>query len=294
MPELTWQAPCAERLQRLLDTGALPHAILLTAEAGWGERSLAAWLALRLLDEDVAKEPTELAHPDLRWIVADGAEIKVDAVRALSDFAYATPMLGAAKVIVFEAAHLLNRAAANALLKTLEEPPAGTFVILASCFPGRLLPTIRSRCQRFHVTPDAALARQWLSSRHPDDTLDERLFAHGGAPLAVAAELMAETPPLQVLLDEVLVSRQPLTQVDAMLERDLSELTGGWYRYLLALLAGRTVFPALAAVPKRAVIAFADELLWVRAQLLGSNSANARLLLERLTSRWHQLGSQSA
>jgi DNA polymerase-3 subunit delta' len=296
MPALPWQEPCLARIQRHLELGKLPHGILLTAIEGWGERLLAQSLALRLLEVDPATEPTELAHPDLRWIVPDKAEIKVDAVRELGGFAYSTPVMGAAKVIVFEDAHLLNRSAANALLKTLEEPPSGTFVILSTCFPGRLLPTIRSRCQRFHVDADLDAARQWLRTNDvvDDDSLEQRLFANGGAPLAVAAELEAGTPALGALLAEILDASQPLAQLDDMLALNQSQVTGGWYRYLLGLLAGRKDFPKLAGVSDRSVIAFADELLWVRSQLLSSNSANARLLLGRLTSRWHQLGHESA
>jgi hypothetical protein len=95
-------------------------------------------------------------------------------------------------------------------------------------------------------------------------------------------------------LAEILDASQPLAQLDDMLALNQSQVTGGWYRYLLGLLAGRKDFPKLAGVSDRSVIAFADELLWVRSQLLSSNSANARLLLGRLTSRWHQLGHESA
>ena len=107
---LPWLESAMGRIQESLDAGALPHALLLTAEQGWGERALGQWLTLRLLDEDPSRVPTELAHPDLRWIAPDGAEIKVDAVRELAGFAYGTAQQGSAKVIVFEDAHLLNRA----------------------------------------------------------------------------------------------------------------------------------------------------------------------------------------
>ncbi len=288
---MPWQQATAERLQRLLELGRLPHALLLTALQGWGERALTRWLALKLLDQDTDLEPTELAHPDLRWIVPDRAEIKVDAVRGLGDFAYGTPQLGLAKVIVFEDAHLLNRSAANALLKTLEEPPSGTYVLLSTSFPGRLLPTVLSRAQRFHVQPDGKSAQSWLEDQahgNPDD-LSARLFANGNAPLAVMEELAANSPALISVLSDVLDASEPLSKLDDLLALGPGRLTAGWYRYLVGLLAGQEHFPALTGLSRRRLLGFADELLWVRAQLLSTNSANARLLVGRLTSRWHQL-----
>ena len=290
---LPWLESAMGRIQESLDAGALPHALLLTAEQGWGERALGQWLTLRLLDEDPSRVPTELAHPDLRWIAPDGAEIKVDAVRELAGFAYATAQQGGAKVIVFEDAHLLNRAAANALLKTLEEPPLGTFILLCSCFPGRLLPTVRSRCQRFHVRADASAARAWLARETgaDDAELEARLYAAGGAPLAVLEELEEGRPPIGTLLDQAPQAPEPLARLDDLLALPPAALTGGWYLYLVGALAGVGHFPALAQASRRALLGFADELLWVRAQLLTTNSANARLLVGRLTSRWHELGA---
>ena len=295
--ELPWLEPLQDRLAQLVTQGGLPHAILLSAAEGWGDRQLAQWLAMTILTVDVAQEPTELAHPDLRWVVPDGQEIKVDAVRGLQDFAFSTPQLGMAKVIVFEDAHLLNVAAANALLKTLEEPPAGTFVVLASCHAGRLLPTIRSRCQRFHVASDHDLARRWLAaaidSREQDAALEQRLYAHGYAPLPVAEELSAAAPPLGSVLQAALAAREPLGLLDDLLAFGPATLTAGWYRLLKGALAGRTDLPGLSGAAPRQLVEFADELLWVRGQLLNSNSANAKLLVERLTSRWHQLGNSA-
>jgi DNA polymerase-3 subunit delta' len=96
------------------------------------------------------------SHPDLRWLerlVNDktnnlARNITVDQVRSLSDLFDLTPALSPWRVVVIDSIDDLEKSAANALLKMLEEPPANTIFFLVSHSPGRLLPTIRSRCRR--------------------------------------------------------------------------------------------------------------------------------------------------
>jgi DNA polymerase-3 subunit delta' len=291
---LPWHEPLARRIEGLIEAGRLPHGILITGIDGWGDGILAAWLALRILGEDTSQNPRELAHPNLRWIVPDGAEIKVSAVRELGEFAFSTSQGGGAKVAVLESAHLLNRNAANALLKTLEEPPADTFLVLATSHPGRLPATIRSRCQRFVIHPDARAARGWLTGRWSEAELASRVPESGGAPLLVDAALTEGTRGLRECLEETLSAAQPLDNVTELLERDAGQVTGGWYRTLRDVIAGREQIGQLQHLDSKALFGFADELLWVRHQLVNTNSANARLLFERLIAKWHSLGTESA
>jgi DNA polymerase-3 subunit delta' len=287
---LPWHQPLASRIEALISSGKLPHGLLISATEGWGEVIFAQWLALRLLEQPLTANASEIAHPDLRWLKPDGAEIKVDAIRAMGEFAFKTSQLGLRKVAVLEDAHLLNRNAANALLKTLEEPPAGTFVILASCHAGRLLPTIASRCQRFVIDIDAASARDWLAQQWDPDDIDERLAGQGGAPLLVARELTEGNAPLVRTLADIAASTAPLGHLDTLLAQDPGHITGGWYRHINALL-GRACDAADGGSSARKLLEFADELLWVRHQLLNTNSANARLLMGRLVVKWHGLGT---
>ncbi|MDH3643686.1 MAG: hypothetical protein OES38_16400, partial [Gammaproteobacteria bacterium] len=78
---LPWQEELAERITTLIGASRLPHGVLITATEGWGEIVFAQWLALTLLDEPLEQDAREMAHPDLRWVKPDGAEIKVDAIR---------------------------------------------------------------------------------------------------------------------------------------------------------------------------------------------------------------------
>ncbi len=205
---LPWQVPLASELLARGPAG-WPHALLLTGRAGIGKRILAQNLARSLLCEAPLAGGFACGacascgyvaagqHPDLRNVepidVTDDDEIKVldlipvKHVRALTLWTNVTSHRGGAKVAVIAPADLLNVAAANALLKTLEEPPAGTFLILVTARPGRLLPTVRSRCLRLEApVPDAYAARAWLAEQGveaPDTLLAQAV----GAPLAALA-----------------------------------------------------------------------------------------------------------
>jgi len=151
----------------------------------------------------------EGSHPDFRWIrpEADEAtsgeaparaasarapkasrEIVIDQVRALAGFVELASHRGAERVILIDPADAMNAAAANALLKTLEEPPPAVRFVLTSDRPERLPATIRSRCRRLPVRlPTAEELRAWLSKERPDATgasLDAAIAASGGAPFA--------------------------------------------------------------------------------------------------------------
>ena len=215
-------------------------------------------------------------------------------MRELGEFAFSTSQGGGAKVAVLENAHLLNRNAANALLKTLEEPPANTFLVLATSHPARLPATIRSRCQRFVIQPDEEAAGAWLTTRWDEAELASRLPESGGAPLLVDAALTDGTIALRECLEGALSSAQPLDSVAELLERDAGQVTSGWYRTLRDIIAGREEIGPLGQADERALFGFADELLWVRHQLVNTNSANARLLFERLVTKWHSLGTESS
>ena len=212
----------------------------------------------------------------------------VDDVRALAEFAVGTRQTAACKVGVVESADLMNASAANALLKTLEEPPGDTYLVLTTCRPARLLPTIVSRCQQFALTPDGELARRWLETECGTDDIADKCFECGDAPLAVRAALAASEPPLAPLL-ETLAERVGVSgNIGPLLEWNVERLTAGWYRHCVALLGdkGRLKLPAPTA---SSLGGFVHELESVRRQLLTTNSANQRLLYERLAAKWYGL-----
>ncbi len=153
--------------------GALHHAWLLAGPKGVGKATFAREAATRVLadaagppvdapaletpeDHRIARLVEAGSHPDLRWLerlVNDktnnlARNITVDQVRSLGDLFDLTPALSPWRVVVIDSIDDLEKSAANALLKMLEEPPANTIFFLVSHSPGRLLPTIRSRCRQ--------------------------------------------------------------------------------------------------------------------------------------------------
>ncbi|MCO3240975.1 DNA polymerase III subunit delta', partial [Pseudomonas aeruginosa] len=176
------------------------HAYLLYGPAGIGKRALAEHWAAQLLCQRPAaagacgecKACQLLAagtHPDYFVLEPEEAEkpIRVDQVRDLVGFVVQTAQLGGRKVVLLEPAEAMNVNAANALLKSLEEPSGDTVLLLISHQPSRLLPTIKSRCvQQACPLPGAAASLEWLARALPDEpaeALEELLALSGGSPL---------------------------------------------------------------------------------------------------------------
>jgi DNA polymerase III delta subunit-like protein len=283
-----WHEALLVRLQSLAARDQLPNAIALTCPPGWGHRTLLAEVALALLNVEGPRVVDEFAHPDFRWIAPDGAVIKIDQVRKLNEFAVQTPQMAPRKIAAVLDAHLLNANAANALLKTLEEPPPNTHLLLATPFWGKLLPTIRSRCQRFQVDADVELARAWLQTQGLE-VAEEAFAEFGYAPLTTQAGFADETTDLASWL--AALPKQALDKsVEVALENSTVLWLDRWYRRIVAHLQGKTIPQCHACATD--LVGFADQLLQIRRQIEFSNAANARLLLEHLIVRWIQLRPQ--
>jgi len=216
--------------QRLLATRAHPaQALLLAGPRGVGKGALARAWAQALLCE--APQPDGAAcgecpachwfgtdaHPDFRLLTLQektGKEgetrmataIEVDQAREAVDFVQLSTYRAGFRVVLVDPADGLNLAAANALLKVLEEPPLNTGFVLVSDQPRRLLPTIRSRCTRIDIgLPPADQSAQWLAGQGVDDAMD-LLALSGGTPLdaqrwAEGAELDERRGVLEGLAD---------------------------------------------------------------------------------------------
>lgn len=203
-----------EALAAAMASGALHHAWLIAGPQGVGKATFARAAALRMLAE--AAEPDALppgwevpfttrtahyaasgAHPDYRELSrlpkdADKPEealarsITIAQVRSLQALFANKPSLSSRRVIVIDAIDDLERGGANALLKSLEEPPQGTIFLLVSHSPGRLLPTLRSRCRllRFEPLPPSQMApilREHLPDANPGE-IDALVRAGEGSP----------------------------------------------------------------------------------------------------------------
>lgn len=199
---LPWQRADWELIQRTRRGDRLPHALLLTGPEGLGKRHFADALAASLLcsspDTDGAScgkcRGCELlragTHPDLKYIRPEepGKAIRIDAIREFTSNESLTAQAGGYKIVIVEPADAMNRAAANSLLKTLEEPVDWTFMVLITAQPGVLPATIRSRCRLLQMQlPAQSVAEQWLSGE--TGQMDSKLLLSlaSGAPLKARA-----------------------------------------------------------------------------------------------------------
>ncbi|GJM12360.1 MAG: DNA polymerase III subunit delta' [Pseudohongiella sp.] len=331
---LPWHGAQWSQLCRALSNEQLAHAYLLSGNEGLGKSLFAdafARYALclnpiagKLADSRIACGSCANCikggagnHPDiLRIEIEEGSKnIKIDQIRRLSEFVIRSSHSGGAKIVILSHAHLLNANAANALLKTLEEPVDNTHVILVSDHPGRLVATIRSRCQKLAFqTPSTDIAAAWLSEITGSANVDSLLEASDNRPLV--ALQMAEGDSLQSRAQflssicELKSGSKSIQQVLALTEKDgesdvlrhfstfLSKLT----KY--SLTGVRENDPALenmydlvvAPVEKLAeqrvagsIARFYTEVETARRQLASSTNPNPQLIMESILWQWSKL-----
>ena len=195
---LPWQADIWRQWLAQMRDQRLPHAILLAGLPGLGKRTLARALAHYLLcEQPQATRPCEECascqllisgfHPDWHQLEPEspGKAIKIDAIRRVNAQVQQSAQRGGYKLVLIWPAEAMNINAANALLKTLEEPEPNTQFILVSDQPSSLPATLRSRCQQWTLSPPAFQQGQdWLNCQLSQDQQPEMLLrAAGGRPL---------------------------------------------------------------------------------------------------------------
>lgn len=319
------------------DPEHMPHALLLHGPTGVGKLDLAIELARWALCQQPGGEGAcgvcdacnwfdQGNHPDFRRVEPVAAEaedadagpakkaakkggrvIKVEAIREITEFLSLTAHRGGWRVALIHPAEFMNPAAANALLKTLEEPPARVLLLLVSHQPGRLLPTVISRCRKVAVAlPEAEGALAWM---HAEGVAEPAalLAEAGGAPLAALAYAEPERAARREAFLDLLAqpSRLDACQAAQTFQPFLAEAWGWLTRWLHDLLAQRLAgkghyFPTRAAVIARVaaasglaeLLAFQRELAqagrWLRHPL------NAQLLLESWLIRYSEIAGVRA
>lgn len=232
------------------DAGRLHHAWLLTGPQGIGKASFALAAATRLLadaagprvhlsgletpdDHPVAHYVRAGSHPDLRILERLSRDksddlarsITIEQVRSLQGLFATTPSLSPRRVVIIDSIDDLERNAANALLKNLEEPPAGTVFFLVSHAPGRLLATIRSRCRllRFGRLSDEQmrLALQRLLPEEPNDETDALIAVGDGSPGRALGFAGLDIGAIDQAIDRLVGEGDPTNAVRAWIARQL-------------------------------------------------------------------------
>ncbi|WP_324827387.1 DNA polymerase III subunit delta' [Qipengyuania zhejiangensis] len=207
--------------------GRMHHAWLLAGRKGVGKASFALAAAREL----VGASPGQENHPDIHWLThgpkddkeerkrADGKpfelarSIRIAQIRALQQRLTTRPTAGSRRAIVIDPSDDLERNAANALLKSLEEPPVGTFFLLVAHSPARLLPTIRSRCRvlRFPTVESDQMDRLLAELAPAADmaTREAAIAASAGSPGAALSFVQLELGQAAGLMRRILDQGDP-------------------------------------------------------------------------------------
>ena len=327
----------------LADRARLPHALLVQGSKGIGKTEFARALAAGLLCESPQQGLAcgrcvschwfeQGNHPDYREVVpeasaddeGDGTEseaarpekaekakslfIKIEQIRDVADFVALTTHRAGHRVLVLRPAETLHPNAANALLKTLEEPPPHTLIVLVSDRPARLLPTIRSRCRVLELPkPPREDALAWLKAERVEAP-EAALAAAGGAPLLARDLAQPEEAELRrrVIAELSRPSGADPVQFASAIDRSAVERFIYWmqtwvYDLVSVRLAGRArhhaeSLPALRARAKTADVgALLDlERELAEARRLAAHPLNPRLLAEHLLMTYNRATLESS
>ncbi|KAA1193146.1 DNA polymerase III subunit delta' [Pseudohalioglobus sediminis] len=311
---LPWQSENWSRLGRQFQEGTLPHALIIAGPPATGKARLALALARLLLCQapsgglncgtcHACELSASGSHGDLRWLQPEekSRNIKIDQIRDAVAFATKTAGFGERKVLALAPADSMNTNAANALLKSLEEPSPGTYLLLV-CDQLHAVPaTIRSRCQIIRqAAPAAEAALQWLDQLTGDRDESGRLFALAdGMPLL--AEALYNNPDAGQVVQARLacaglaagkigVGEAKGLLADTEATAVLEQVSNALRQHLKQLDRA-----ALCAQQARAAFELLDEISGLQRAVLAGANPNRQLLTEVLLEKLHSvLGGVSA
>jgi DNA polymerase-3 subunit delta' len=304
---LPWQARDWSHLNQQLANRQLPHALLLVGNEYTGKARLAMALSRLLLCHQSSGglncghcHACQLSasgnHGDFRWLQPEEKSrvIKIDQVRSVVEFSNKTAGLGQRKVVVIAPADSMNVNAANALLKSLEEPAADTYLLLV-CHRLHSLPaTVRSRCQIVKLAvPDGQQCLAWLDQITRERAQSEHLLALADGRPLLAERLFADDAgdalaKLRLALQGLLTGRVSVpeagalfaaTSVEEFLEHLAAELQG---------LLRRSQGQQLTSRQGRAAFVLWDEILRLQRAVGAGANPNRQLIVDSLLGKFER------
>jgi len=302
-----WQQSQWQSWDQRRQAQRLAHAVMISGAEGIGKQRLALSMANRLLCLDLhglypcgrCKGCQLLAsgsHRDLYRLQPEPKSrfIKVDAVRELSRALAQSGQQGGWKVAIIEPAEAMNTAAANALLKTLEEPDGQTLIILLSARPSAVPATVRSRCQKWVMPlPRRSEALPWLQAVANSAECEQQLDAAAGRPLlalqSVSSGELAARQQLQQQLQQVTAQTLSPLRLAEQLSRS-GEPALHWFKQLLEqLLRSQSLQPAIDRDTLLALFALRDSTTEALSWLHSGNNPSLQSLWETLLLSWLRL-----
>jgi DNA polymerase-3 subunit delta' len=316
-----WQIQQWHYLKARLQNNTFPHAILLSAPQGMGKTAFAHAIQERLLcaengDNACGKcqDCTWLiasSHPDLYSIYPEdnGKNIKIEQIRSLVDDLTKTSQRGRCKVVIINPAEAMNISAANALLKTLEEPTGNVIFILVSHQIAALPATIRSRCQiiKFNI-PSQEMALHWLNTQTQNSHGELVLKLTENIPLqALALAEPAQFERINTILENFIAfttqHSDPLKMAELANNFHIEELIKIIWYVVIDLIKLKMHSPAnfitnqhkitsLAklsqGIDNSSLFHYLDFILAIKKKLQRKINLNSQLLLEQLFISWQR------
>lgn len=307
--QMPWLRGAVDQFHQRMVNQRLPHAILLQGRAGDGAEILAQSLAKTALcaNPELGFPCNQCkscllhsaeTHPDYLKLVPGGASatVRIDDIRLLVERFATTAQISTRKCAVVLHAETMNTAAANALLKTLEEPPGDSLLILVTEGTKPLLPTVRSRCQPISMqSPNKKQITQWLEQRQLTGGASEGLMeALDYQPLKIAQwveeGLQKNWDHFQAVMTGVASSK--LTPVMAAAECKDIGITDqlDWVDHKISAWVKQKAASGQAL--DRQWVRYLDQLVALRRELIHSANVNAQLFSENLFMLWQQFNRQ--
>lgn len=246
-----WLQPLWQKWQELLQNNRVPGALLCCSAEGMGITELVTHFCRTLMCSNSDSEPCGLCHacslssgenhPDIHWVSPErsGGSVSVDQIRSCNRWAMESSQLGGRRIIIISPAETMTESAANALLKTLEAPPANCLFILCCHQRDKLLPTIISRCQIWQVAePDIEVTYRWLQTQTESTVSYNGIRLSHNAPLKALAFFQQDGYERFLTLEGLFCREiaQPFPDVTALNKVIMTDVSGClmWLSVLLA------------------------------------------------------------